>query len=37
MQKNPNKSQALRQAMIKTMKQDSEPVNWAGFVLIGQP
>jgi CHAT domain-containing protein/Flp pilus assembly protein TadD len=37
MPKTPNKAQALRQAMFITMKKNSEPVNWAGFVVIGQP
>ncbi|BAZ08342.1 TPR repeat-containing protein [Calothrix sp. NIES-4071] len=34
--KNPNKASALRQAMLTTMKQDTEPLYWAGFTLIGE-
>ncbi|MBD1889607.1 CHAT domain-containing protein [Coleofasciculus sp. FACHB-SPT9] len=35
-QKNPNKAQALRSAMLVTMKQHPEPLNWAAFTLIGE-
>ncbi|MBD2740807.1 CHAT domain-containing protein [Coleofasciculus sp. FACHB-1120] len=35
-QKNPNKAQALRSAMLVTMKQYPDPVNWAAFTLIGE-
>ncbi|NES67252.1 MAG: CHAT domain-containing protein [Okeania sp. SIO2D1] len=31
-----NKAQALRQAMLSTMKKYPEPVNWAGFFLVGE-
>lgn len=31
-----NKAQALRQAMLTTMKKYPEPVNWAGFFLVGE-
>ena len=31
-----NKAQALRQAMLTTMKKHPEPVNWAGFFLVGE-
>ncbi len=31
-----DKAQALRQAMLIMIKQDPNPRNWAGFVLIGQ-
>ncbi|MDJ0579478.1 CHAT domain-containing tetratricopeptide repeat protein [Crocosphaera sp.] len=31
-----NKAQALRQAMLSTMKTNPEPVNWAGFILVGE-
>ncbi len=31
-----DKAQALRQAMLTMIKQDPNPRNWAGFVLIGQ-
>ena len=31
-----DKAQALRQAMLKTMKQFPNPVNWAAFTLIGE-
>jgi CHAT domain-containing protein len=33
---NPNKAQALRQAMLTTMKTDSNPRDWAAFTLIGE-
>ncbi|NJK73813.1 MAG: CHAT domain-containing protein, partial [Microcoleus sp. SU_5_6] len=36
LQKNPNKAQALRQAMLATMKTHSNPRNWAAFTLIGE-
>jgi len=38
LQKNPNKAQALRQAMLATMKTKthSHPRNWAAFTLIGE-
>ncbi|MBW4624980.1 MAG: CHAT domain-containing protein [Brasilonema octagenarum HA4186-MV1] len=32
---NPDKARALRGAMLSTMKTHPDPVNWAGFVLIG--
>lgn len=35
-QKNPDKAQALRQAMLTIKQQDPAPVNWAGFTLIGK-
>lgn len=35
--KKPDKAQALRQAMLTTMKQTPSPRDWAGFVLIGVP
>jgi len=31
-----NKAQALRQAMLTTMKNHSNPRNWAAFTLIGE-
>jgi CHAT domain-containing protein len=31
----PNKSAALRQAMLTTMKQYPDPKDWAAFVMIG--
>ena len=31
-----NKAQALRQAMLTTMRKYPEPVNWAGFFLVGE-
>lgn len=31
-----NKAQALRQAMLTTMKQHPDPRNWAAFTLIGE-
>ena len=36
LQKNPDKAQALRQAMLGTIKQYPEPKNWAAFTLIGE-
>jgi CHAT domain-containing protein len=36
LQKNPDKAQALRQAMLTTMKQHLNPKNWAAFTLIGE-
>nr|WP_306790460.1 CHAT domain-containing protein [Tolypothrix sp. FACHB-123] len=36
LQKNPDKAQALRQAMLVTMKQHPNPSNWAAFTLIGE-
>ena len=33
---NPDKAQALRQAMLTTMKQYPQPDNWAAFTLIGE-
>ncbi|WP_249069865.1 CHAT domain-containing protein [Argonema antarcticum] len=36
LQNNPDKAQALRQAMLKTMKNHPEPKNWAAFTLIGE-
>ena len=36
LQQNPNKAQALRQAMLITMKKHPEPRDWAGFILIGE-
>jgi CHAT domain-containing protein len=35
-QKTPDKAQALRQAMLTTMKEYPEPKNWAAFTLIGE-
>ena len=36
MQNDPDKAQALRQAMLKTMKQNPNPRDWAAFTLIGE-
>lgn len=36
LKQNPNKAQALRNAMLTTMKQHPNPQNWAGFTLIGE-
>jgi len=36
LQQNPDKAQALRQAMLATMKQTPNPYNWAAFTLIGE-
>jgi CHAT domain-containing protein len=36
LQNNPDKATALRQAMLTTMKQHPNPVDWAAFTLIGE-
>lgn len=36
LQQNPDKAQALRQAMLTTMKTHPNPRDWAGFTLIGE-
>ncbi|MBD2095974.1 CHAT domain-containing protein [Trichocoleus sp. FACHB-591] len=36
LQKQPNKAQALRQAMLTTMKTHPQPRDWAAFTLIGE-
>ncbi|MDZ7956587.1 MAG: CHAT domain-containing protein [Aulosira sp. DedQUE10] len=36
LQKSPDKAQALRQAMLTTMKNHPNPVDWAAFTLIGE-
>jgi len=36
LQENPNKAQALRQAMLTTMKDHPQPRDWAAFTLIGE-
>jgi CHAT domain-containing protein/tetratricopeptide (TPR) repeat protein len=36
LQQNPNKAQALRQAMLITMKMHPQPQDWAAFTLIGE-
>uniref|UniRef100_UPI0030DD5603 CHAT domain-containing protein n=1 Tax=Calothrix sp. 336/3 TaxID=1337936 RepID=UPI0030DD5603 len=36
LQKSPDKAQALRQAMLTTMKQHPNPSSWAAFTLIGE-
>ena len=36
LQNNPDKAQALRQAMLTTMKTHPNPRNWAAFTLIGE-
>jgi CHAT domain-containing protein len=36
LQKNPDKAQALRQAMLTTLKQHPNPRDWAAFTLIGE-
>jgi CHAT domain-containing protein len=33
---NPDKAQALRQAMLKTLKTYPQPRDWAGFMLVGR-
>jgi len=32
-----NKAQALRQAMLQTQADYPDPINWAAFVLVGNP
>ncbi|HEY9809521.1 MAG TPA: tetratricopeptide repeat protein [Halomicronema sp.] len=36
LQKNPDKADALRQAMLTTKKKYPKPRDWAGFTLIGE-
>ncbi|MBD2361339.1 CHAT domain-containing protein [Anabaena minutissima FACHB-250] len=36
LKQNPNKAQALRNAMLTTMKQHPNPKDWAAFTLIGE-
>ncbi len=36
LQRNPDKAQALRQAMLTTSKEYSRPLEWAAFTLIGE-
>jgi CHAT domain-containing protein/lipopolysaccharide biosynthesis regulator YciM len=36
LRKNPNKAQALRQAMLNTMKDYPNPSDWAAFLLVGE-
>jgi CHAT domain-containing protein len=36
LQKNPDKAQALRQAMLTTMQSHPNPRDWAAFTLIGE-
>ncbi|MEG3956463.1 CHAT domain-containing tetratricopeptide repeat protein [Microcoleus sp. herbarium2] len=36
LQQNPNKAQALRQAMLITMKMHPDPRDWGAFTLIGE-
>ncbi|MBD1860058.1 MULTISPECIES: CHAT domain-containing tetratricopeptide repeat protein [Trichocoleus] len=36
LQKNPNKAQALRQAMLSMMGTHPQPKDWAAFTLIGE-
>jgi filamentous hemagglutinin family protein len=36
LQQNPDKAQALRQAMLSTIKQHPDPQDWAAFTLIGE-
>jgi CHAT domain-containing protein/uncharacterized protein HemY len=37
LQHNSDKAQALRQAMLTTIKQYPDPLQWAAFTLIGEP
>jgi len=36
LQRNPDKAQALRQAMLKTLRSHLQPKNWAAFTLMGE-
>jgi filamentous hemagglutinin family protein len=36
LQRSPDKAQALRQAMLTTMQQYPNPLDWAAFTLIGE-
>jgi CHAT domain-containing protein/tetratricopeptide (TPR) repeat protein len=36
LQQQPDRAQALRQAMLKTMAEYPDPVDWAAFTLIGE-
>ena len=36
LQQNLDKAQALRQAMLTTMNQYPQPLQWAAFTLIGE-
>ncbi len=36
LQRHPDKAQALRQAMLMTLKQYPNPIDWAAFTLIGE-
>jgi CHAT domain-containing protein/Tfp pilus assembly protein PilF len=36
LQQNPDKAQALRQAMLKTREKHPKPIYWAAFTLIGE-
>ena len=35
-EQNPDRAQALRQAMLLIMKKYPEPGDWAAFMLIGE-
>ncbi|AFY38246.1 filamentous hemagglutinin family outer membrane protein [[Leptolyngbya] sp. PCC 7376] len=36
LRQNPNKAQALRQAMLVNLKKYGQPIDWAGFTLMGE-
>jgi CHAT domain-containing protein/tetratricopeptide (TPR) repeat protein len=36
LERNPDKAKALREAMLETKKQYSQPLQWAAFTLIGE-
>ncbi|QZZ21716.1 CHAT domain-containing protein [Leptothermofonsia sichuanensis E412] len=36
LQKNPNKAQALRQAMLTTKQLHPAPLDWSAFILLGR-
>ncbi|NET61314.1 MAG: CHAT domain-containing protein, partial [Symploca sp. SIO2E6] len=37
LQQNPNKAQALRNAMLLTKQKHPRPLDWAAFTLVGEP
>jgi CHAT domain-containing protein len=36
LQHQPDKTQALRQAMLTTLQKYPDPLDWAAFMLIGE-
>ncbi|MDY7015630.1 MAG: CHAT domain-containing protein, partial [Cyanobacteriota bacterium] len=37
LQQNPDRARALRRAMLATKEKYPHPINWAAFVLVGEP